>query len=814
MTNKKVTRREFLKATTKTTAKIAIGAVGLTALAQTMNPLTSSLAAPSNLAYGVIAFPFALNEVTLQSSRFLDNRNRALSYLSFLDSERMLHTFRLNYGLTSSATAAGGWEATNMGLRGHSMGHFLTALAQAYKGTNDAQYKTKADYLITELKKCYDRATTVGFTAGYLSAFPESHVNNLLNVTGAGQNTCWAPLYTIHKIITGIFDCYELLGNATALTMATGMANWIYAKLSPKTAAQRQSMWNYMAWNAGEYGGFNETLARIYNVTGTANHLTAARFFDHDALFTPCTNNQDQLNGMHANTQIPKIIGALKIHEVTNITSYYTLANNFWYMVAYPAHAYANRGNSRAEYFKAPNAIASQLGDDNTETCNTYNMLKLSRQLFFHDPTRTTYMDFYELALYNHILGTQNPSASHGFSSYFTPLRAGGIRTYSDDYSTFTCCHSTGLMESGTKFQDSIYFYAGETLYVNLFIPSTLTWTSRGITVTQTTSFPAANTTQLTIGGSGHIALKIRCPYWVQPGWQLKINGVVQSVTGTPDSYVTVDRTWANGDVIDITMPMSLRFEATPDNASVKALFYGPILLGGAFGTTDLGSVNPNLDASTVVSSGTLRWTAIVNGTTRTLMPFYELHGQRYAVYWVPSGTLPSGGPTPTPTRTNTPGGPTPTPTRTPTPGGTFPVPGTYYRLINRNSGKVADVSGASTADGGDIVQWTSNGGANQQWSFVSVGGGYYKIVNRNSGKLVDVSGASTADGADVVQWTDNGGMNQQWSLVSMGSGYYKIVNRNSGKLFDVLNASTADGANIHQWADVGVLAQQWQIIP
>jgi uncharacterized protein len=419
-------------------------------------------------------------------------------------------------------------------------------------------------------------------------------------------------------------------------------------------------------------------------------------------------------------------------------------------------------------------------------------------------------------------LGTQNPSASHGFSSYFTPLRAGGIRTYSDDYNTFTCCHGTGLMESATKFQDSIYFYAGETLYVNLFIPSTLTWNSRGITVTQTTSFPATNTTRLTIGGSGHIAMKIRCPYWVQPGWQLRINGVLQSVTGTPDTYVTVDRTWANGDVVDITMPMSLRFEATPDNASVKALFYGPILLGGAYGSTNLNSVNPTLTASSVTSTGTLRWSATANGSTVTLMPFYDIHGQRYAVYWVPSGNLPGGGPTPTPagptatrTRTPTPGGPTATATRTPTPvAGSFPVAGTFYRLINRTSGKVADVSGGSTADGGDIVQWTSNGGTNQQWSFVSVGGGYYKIVNRKSGKVVDVNGASTADGGDVVQWTDNGGTNQQWSLVSMGSGYYKIVNRNSGKLFDVLNASTADGADIHQWADVGVLAQQWQIVP
>jgi DUF1680 family protein len=637
--------------------KIAGAAAGLAAGVPT---LPAAAAGPN---YGVVVSPFSLSEVTLGTSLFRANRDRALSYLAFINADRLLHTFRLNYGLSSSATPCGGWEATTQGLRGHSMGHFLVGLCQGYLSTNDAQYKNKADYLVAELKKCQDRATTVGFTAGYLSAFPESHVQNLENLTGAGTNTCWAPLYSIHKTIAGMLDCYQLLGNQTALTVATRMGDWIYARLSKYTQSHRENMWNYMAWNAGEYGGFNESLAKLYKITGNANHLTAAKFFDHDRLFTPCANNQDQLSGLHANTQIPKIIGALEIFEATNTSRYYSIAANFWNMVI-GAHSYANRGNSKGEAFKAPNAIASQLGDDTTETCNTYNMLKLTRRLFFHDPTQTKYMDYYELALYNHILGVQNPSASHGFSSYFTPLRSGGIRTYSNDYDSFTCCHSTGNTESQTKFQESIYFQAGETLYVNLFIPSTLTWTSRNITVTQTTSFPDQSSTRLTIGGSGHIALKIRVPFWVQSGWQLKINGAPQAIAATPGTYVTVDRVWNNGDVVEVAMPMALRLEATPDNPSLKALFYGPVLLAGAYGTNNL-SQSPTLDSSSIRPTATpLQFTAIASGASVTLFPFYKMHGQRYSVYWNATSVLP----TPTPAPTSTPAStPTSTPPSTPT---------------------------------------------------------------------------------------------------------------------------------------------------
>src|ERR1041384_4906699 len=245
----------------------------------------------------------------------------------------------------------------------------------------------------------------------------------------------------------------------------------------------------------------------------------------------PLASNTDQLAGFHANTQIPKIIGAIREYHATGNTRYRDIANNFWRIVI-DRHTYVIGGNSNGEYFQTPNAIASQLSDNTCEVCNTYNMLKLTRQLFFTNPSAAEYMDYYELALFNQILGEQDPNSSHGFVTYYTPLRAGGIKTYANDYNDFTCDHGTG-MESQTKFADSIYFYSAETLYVNLFVASTLTWPGRGITVRQDTGFPESPSTKLTITGAGPIDLRVRVPSWAA-GAQLRVNGAVQSGVLTP----------------------------------------------------------------------------------------------------------------------------------------------------------------------------------------------------------------------------------------------------------------------------------------
>jgi hypothetical protein len=440
--------------------------------------------------------------------------------------------------------------------------------------------------------------------------------------------------------MAGLLACYQLAGSAVALDIVTKMADWVYGRLSRLTRSRLQQMW--ALYIAGEFGGMNETLAEMYAITGNPNHLTAATFFDNDNLFIDLSNSVDRLNGKHANQHIPQVTGALAVFDQNNDPYYYSIASNFWNIVT-SAHLYAIGGTGQGEMFRAANAIASLLTNDTCESCATYNMLKLSRLLFFHTGD-ARYMDYYERALYNNILANQDQASSHGFTDYFTPLNPGGSKSYSNDYNSWTCCHSTG-MESPTKFQDSIYAESGETLYVNLFIPSTLNWPSRGISVTQTTSYPEANTARLTIGGGGHIALKIRVPSWVQAGWELRINNVGQSLGPTPGSYVTVDRTWANGDVVDITMPMAIAFESTPDNANVKAVKYGGIVLCSSWSSSTM----PGLSQSSVAPTGTpLQFNATLNGgTAANLIPFYKKYSGAYTVYFNATNDTPTDTPPP-----------------------------------------------------------------------------------------------------------------------------------------------------------------------
>jgi DUF1680 family protein len=576
---------------------------------------------------GVSVFPFPLSAVTLLAGPFQANMGRTHSYLTFVDPDRLLHTFRLNVGLSSTATPCGGWETPTTELRGHSTGHLLSALAQAYANTGTAAFKTKGDYLVTTLAACQARATAAGFNTGYLSAYPESFIDRV-----EARQSVWAPYYTLHKIMAGLLDMYLLAGNAQALDVLTKMAAWVKFRNDRLSLTSRQNMLDT------EFGGMNEVLTNLYQVTGDANHLTTAQYFDHAEIFDPLASNVDQLGGYHANTQIPKIIGAIREYHATGTTRYRDIAANFWDIVV-GHHTYAIGGNSNGEYFKAPNRIASELSDSTCEVCNTYNMLKLTRQLFFTNPARVDYLDYYERALYNQVLAQQNPSSAHGFVAYYIPLRAGGIKTYSNDYDNFTCDHGTG-MESNTKYADSIYFNSGDTLYVNLFVASVLTWPGRGISIRQDTTFPESTSSRLTVTGSGTFTLKVRIPIWAS-GAQLRVNGTVQSVPTTPGTFATISRAWVSGDVVDVTLPMALARESTPDNAAVQAVRYGPIVLSGAYGSNNL-SAMPTLDPATIQSTSTpLQFTATASTGAVTLLPFYKMHGQRYTVYWNVTTTTP-----------------------------------------------------------------------------------------------------------------------------------------------------------------------------
>jgi uncharacterized protein len=571
---------------------------------------------------GVSAFPFPLSQVTLLNSPFLANMNRTLAYLSFVDSNRLLHTFQLNVGLPSSAQPVGGWEGLDVELRGHSTGHLLSGLAQAFANTGQAAFKTKGDTIISVLASCQARANTAGFNTGFLAAWPESMIDRV----EAGTSV-WAPYYTLHKIMAGLLDMHLLAGNAQALDVLTRMAAWVKFRTDRLSATQIQTMLRT------EFGGMNEVLTNLYAVTANPDHLTVAQRFDHAQIFDPLAANQDRLAGFHANTQIPKIIGAIREYHQTGVDRYRTIAVNFFDIVT-AHHSYVIGGNSNGEFFQQPDQIASQLSDTTCETCNTYNMLKLARQLFFTNPSRVDYLDYYERGLYNQILGQQDPNSSHGFVAYSQPLRPGGIKTYSNDYNNFTCDHGTG-MESHTKFADSIYFSAGETLYVNLFIPSVLNWSGRGISVRQDTAFPDQPSTRLTIAGSGHIALKIRVPSWARTGTQVRLNGVVQNVAATPNTFVMLDRNWTSGDVVDVSVSPTIILESTPDNAAVQAVKYGAIVLAGEYGTNNLGSM-PTLDAASLRPDPAtpLRFTGTASTGAVSLIPFFRMHGQRYTVYW------------------------------------------------------------------------------------------------------------------------------------------------------------------------------------
>ena len=573
------------------------------------------------------AKPFPLSHVKLLDSPFKDAMVRTCTYLNFLDADRMLYSFRRNYGLsTLGAQAPGGWEEPDGKLRGHSMGHFLVALAQAYASTGEDQFKTRAEYMITELDKCQERAVSQGYSTGYLSAYGEYQFEELEELQT--YPNIWAPYYTQHKIISGLIACYEHLGSTRALNIARKMGDWIHSRLSQVDRSQLQKMWDI--YIAGEYGGMNDVMAELHAITGDRKYLTTAQYFDHDKIFTPCANNQNRLSGNHANQTIPKITGALRIYDQTKEQKYYDIAAHFWKMVT-DHHMYIIGGTSEGEMFRDPDQIGALLTDKTCETCCTYNMLKLTKQLFMHDP-KAEHMDYYERGLYNHILASQDARSSHGFTTYFVPLKPGGQKGYSNDYNSFSCCHGTG-MENHTKYGESIYFHNGDVLWVNLFIPSELDWKDKNVVIRQETTFPEEHGTTLTIKGRGTFAIKIRRPFWAKEGYSVKINGLEQSISANPGTYLILHRKWADGDKITVRMPFQFRVEYTPDVTDIGGIMYGPVLMGGenviSLQTLRLNLTDPE-NSFTPDENDPYHFTS----DNISFVPFYRIHGAPYSVYF------------------------------------------------------------------------------------------------------------------------------------------------------------------------------------
>lgn len=590
---------------------------------------------------------FDLGDVKLLDGPFRAAMLRNQKYLLSLENDRMLHNFRVNAGLPSSAKPLGGWEAPDVELRGHATGHLLTALALMYASTGDARFKTKGDALVAELANVQQALPSRGFNQGYLSAFPEELFDRVEK-----RQKAWAPYYTLHKILAGLLDMYQLAGNQQALDVLLKKADWVKFRVDRLTDEQQQAVLQT------EFGGMNDVLANLYAVTGNSEHLRIARKFDHQRVFDPLARGEDALNGLHANTQIPKAIGAAREYELTGEKRYHDIASFFWERVALH-RSYVIGGHSDDEGFFPIEQFSKHLGATSTETCNTYNMLKLSRHLFAWEPSART-MDFYERGLFNHILASQDPATA--MMTYYVPLRPGAFRTYSTPNDSFWCCVGTG-MENHAKYGETIYFRAEQALYVNLFIASELNWKEKGLVVRQETKFPETDSTRLTVKAAKPIklAFKIRYPAWAQSGMTLTVNGKREALTAKPGSYVTIERTWKTGDAIEVKLPMSLRLEAMPDDPKMVALLYGPIVLGGDLGTEDLtearrfgpsapqvsrvkpiqvpafvGEVKDVLAKVKPVPGKPLHFVTqgLAQPSEVSLAPFYSLYDRRYNVYW------------------------------------------------------------------------------------------------------------------------------------------------------------------------------------
>jgi len=561
---------------------------------------------------------FGLNEVRLLEGPFKTAQERDRQYLHALDADRLLHNFRVNAGLPSTAEPLGGWESPGCELRGHFVGHYLSACALMYASTGDEKLKAKGDYMVAELAKCQSQS-------GYLSAFPESFFDRV--DTG---KPVWAPYYTLHKIMAGLLDMHQCCGNQHALEVLVKMAGWLKPRVDRLSHEQQQKALN------NEHGGMNEVLANLYAITGNPDHLALARAFNHERIFEPLARGEDKLNGLHANTQIPKIIGAARQYELDGDGRFAAIASNFWKFVALD-RSYCIGGHSDSEHFFPVTDFAKHLSPVTCETCNTYNMLKLTRHLFTWQPSARL-MDFYERALYNHILASQDPRT--GMMIYFASLKPGHFKSYNTPQDSFWCCTGTGV-ENHARYGETIYARDGDSLYVNLFIASELTWKEKGLVLRQETQFPERNTARLIF----------RCAKPVE------LNVKVRQAGG----YREHRRIWRDGDTLDIEIPMELRVEPLPGNPRIVALMVGPIVLAGELGTEGMEKLNlyvrrqldlcgspcPDVpvlmcDPSELVKHIepipgeplTFRTKGIGRPHDVTLSPYYRIHHQRMNVYW------------------------------------------------------------------------------------------------------------------------------------------------------------------------------------
>lgn len=581
-------------------------------------------------------YAFDLCDVQLTDSIFKDAMDRNAKWLFELEPDRFLAWFLREAGLPARGQVYGGWESMN--IAGHSLGHYLSACAMMYAATGQEQYKARTDYIVAELALCQAANGN-----GYLAAYPngkrafEEVARGQIRSAGFDLNGIWVPWYTNHKVMAGLRDTYLYCATDQAMDVMKKMGDWTYDVTQKLTEEQWQTML------ACEHGGMNEVMIDLYALTGEEKYKARALDFYHKAVLDPLADNEDKLAGLHANTQVPKIIGAARIYEMTKRDKFQTISRFFWDTVV-KHYTFVNGGNSANEHFGRPDILSEPL-HDTTETCNTYNMLKLTRHLFAAKPDAAE-MNYYERALYNHILAHQNPET--GMVMYKGFLDMPAKKTFSTPTNSFWCCVGTGF-ENHTKYADTIYFHNDKELYVNLFIPSVLNWKDKQVTVTQETAFPAEDTVKLkvTCPAPRAFTMKIRRPDWTRR-MMVTVNGREVPAFADSTGYIAVNREFINGDIIELSLPMTLHIEAMPDKPNRIAFLYGPIVLAAELnsnGRAPLLVGNPDQLTTAIrpvrgrqlrfASSG-IAWDVDDTNVTvqyMQLKPLYEIVDEPYTVY-------------------------------------------------------------------------------------------------------------------------------------------------------------------------------------
>ena len=587
---------------------------------------------------------FDMGDIVLLDSYETNAFSKEIAYLKELDADRLLRGFCDIGGAASNAVLYGGWE--NTAIKGHTLGHYLTAVSQAYAASKDKELLGIANHIVDVLAECQNKET------GYLAAIPESHYTQL--ETGNTSGT-WVPWYTMHKVLAGLLDAYELTANDKALAVAEKLGDWVYSRTSTWSEATKATVLNV------EYGGMNDCLYQLYSYTKSDKHLQAAHSFDEMSLFDSLYNGEDILNGKHANTTIPKIIAALNRYITLGESEQYylTVAENFWEIVV-NNHTYITGGNSEWEHFGEPNILDAERTNCNCETCNTYNMLKLTRELFKITGNRK-YADYYENTFINAILSSQNPDT--GMTTYFQPMATGFFKVYSSKTGNFWCCTGSG-MENFSKLGDSIYYKDGNSVYVIRFTSSELTWEEKGLTITQKADIPMTDTASFTIHSSGNPVsadIVLRVPDWIAGAPVVAVNGK-EVKAEVVNGFIRISGTRKDGDIITYRMPMEVKVYGLADNENVVAFKYGPVVLSANLGNEDMSTTTTgvsvtiptmftdvsdvikvnggrdtwlaNIAANLVRKTGTLEFT--LKNTDRNLVftPHYQQYENRYGIYF------------------------------------------------------------------------------------------------------------------------------------------------------------------------------------